>query len=621
MAAPDPKRQYQQQQQQVPPEYKPFEEAGEKRNPINETNAQAIKDWLNNLKPKFIEYLAKKTAVNQQRLVQSGENMAQAYRAFMAQEQAAAESAYGFSQHLWNYLTLYRGEIVGHYLDEAAWEVIFSAMGPVGNMMRMAYQKNITWKMAWMKNILNPNAIYYYVNALPAQAAFDVLKYPGRAVFAILEAGGAPLLSKVHVPEWHYDKLQGRWTQEVKQKVVFAPLFRAIQTSHALADHLDKTNGLSYDKKRFNSWLEETNNTFTEAYFNHDKNKLKQLLKKYDGNIFRHALANTASRLRSTERDPLSYLVALIGGLIWDFSLGLILNTLRLGITRAIGVIPGINALRGQLIKFFTSNSWLQTASMGRVTGSTFLKGTFSTTTASSTYGGAWLGTQIAKILGIPALPAQIIGGGLGAIAGSIYTTSLKLANIPAAINWTQTYQDLRMAANSQTLARAYAQELLDQGYIRGGRGLLTKGYGLEPLSFRPGPMMNLASWLNRNWLVRLPINGFVLKDILLRVLPPEFLGVKILGIPLGGIVNWLPAIDYLWQIKGGLLRTLTQPSFKLFGKTFVTPYYRFLSLQNPSSFLSKVAQSLRFQWLKIGYGEPAGFLYQERPWLKGINQ
>ncbi|MBU2052330.1 hypothetical protein KKH13_03960, partial [Patescibacteria group bacterium] len=27
------------------------------------------------------------------------------------------------------------------------------------------------------------------------------------------------------------------------------------------------------------------------------------------------------------------------------------------------------------------------------------------------------------------------------------------------------------------------------------------------------------------------------------------------------------------------------------------------------------------FQWLKIGYGEPAGFLYQERPWLKGINQ
>lgn len=622
LAAPSIKRQAQPQPAAAIPEYRPVEEAvGKKRNPINETNAAAIKTWLNNLKPKFLEYLAKKTAVNQRRLIESGQNITQAYQAFMAQERAAAESAYGFSRHLWDYLTLYRGEVVGYYLDEAAWEVIFSALGPIGNMMRAAYFQNISWKMAWMKNVLNPNAIYYYFHALPMRTAFDVLKYPGRAVFAILEAGGAPLLSRAHVPEWHYDRLQGKWTYRVEQKTLFTPLMRAIQASHTLAEAVDKTNGLSYDKNRFASLLEETNHNFVEALKNKDNAGLKQLLKKYDGGILKHSLANTARRLRSTERDPLSFLVSLIVGSVWDFSLGLVLNALRLGAIKALSLVPGVNTLRGQLIKFFTSNRWLQTAQMSRIAGSAFLKGTFSLTTASTAYGGAWLGAQIAKLLGIPALPAQIIGGGLGTITGSIYSTALKLSNAPAAVNWTQTFQDLRFAAESQTVARIYAQELLEQAYIRGGRGLFAKGFGLEPLSFRPGPIMKFASWLNRAWWARFPINGFVWRDILLRVLPPELLAIKILGIPLGGVVNWLPAIDYFWQVKGGLLRTLTKPYWNILGKTYATPYYRAFSLSNYNSFVSKTLRGLQNQWLKFAYGEPAGFLYAEKGWLQWVNK
>lgn len=635
MALPDInfKRKFQPQTPPLPPEYKPLEDIGSKKlNPLNDKNAEAVKAWLNNLKPKFLEYLAKvrggyeaKKLENLQRLAKAGHNVDQLYKEFLSHEQIAGESAYGFSQHLWNYLTLYRGEIASIYLDEAAWELIFSALGPVGNMMRAAYEKNMSWKMAWMKNILNPNAIYYYLYSLPTRAAFDVAKYPGRAVFAILEAGGAPLLTKAHVPVWNHKTNE----YEYKQKVIFAPLFRAIQASHTLADQIDKANGLTYDQKQFNSWFEETNNHFTDALISHDQNRLKQLLNRYDGGILRKALANTARRLKSTERDPLSFLVSLIVGSIWDFSLGLILNTLRLGIVKTIGLIPGVNALRGHLIRFFTSNSWLQTAQMSRITGQTFLKGTFSMTTASSTYGGVWLGTQIANTFGIPALPAQLIGGGLGTILGSVYTTALKMSamsNLPLPYNpikWAQMYQDLRLAASSETFARIYAQPLLDKYYVRGGRGLLPANLGIleEASSLRPGPIANLATWLNRNWLVRLPINGLVVKDILLKVLPPEFLAIKVLGVPIGLMVNWLPAIDYFWQIKGGLFKTLTQPSIRLFGRTFTTPYYRVFSLQNPNSLFTRATQNLRFQWLKIGYGDPAGFLYQEKPWLQKINQ
>src|SRR3989344_6593587 len=129
MASPDPKRQQQSQQQQVPPEYTTADFFGKTPSvipqDINWKNAPEIEEWLNNLKPKFFKYL-EDNKFN------------------------AASSANLFSNHLINYLTLYRGELVGHYLSEGAWETIFSALGPIGNMMRFAYTKDYQWKMKWM---------------------------------------------------------------------------------------------------------------------------------------------------------------------------------------------------------------------------------------------------------------------------------------------------------------------------------------------------------------------------------------------------------------------------------------------------------------------------------------
>ncbi len=558
LAAPDLKRQVQPQPTAAPPVYQPLEEiAGKKRNSINAENQEAIKAWLNHLKPGFFEYLEQKKS-------------------------DAGISAYVFSRKLWDYLTLYKGELIGQYLDEATWELLFSALGPIGNMMRAAYFKNYSWKMAWQKNLLNPDSIYYYMYALPTRAAFDVLKYPGRAAFAILQKGGAPLLSRVFVPEEKYDPIKGEWVAKVKEEIVFGPLQQAIQASHIAADGLDKAAGtlsLVETNQALSRALTSLKNAKTFSEKQEARWAVDDLVKKVDSTVFKRILGNTARRLRSTERDPISFLVSLIGGAIWDLSAGLVLNIVRKAATTALNLIPGFVTLRAQIMEFFTSNRWLNTARIGGATSQAFFRGVFSPTTAASGY----LGYGLAG--GSPLLQAVFTPTFAG--LGAFYNIGLKMAANPQLINWLNAYDDLVLKASDPGLSIAeqnYYRVQLDKNFL---------GTANKFLNFGPGPLTRFAGWLNRNWLVRIPINGLAARSLMLNLLPANVLASQFLGLPLSTWANYLPAIDYFWQIKGKLfekfIQKWTQPTWNILGRQVLTPYFRVFSLQNPASLAFRV--------------------------------
>jgi len=554
LAAPDLKRQVQPQVTTAPPEYKPFEEAGKKRNSINETNKEAIKSWLNRLKPGFFEYLEQKKYIG-------------------------GLSAYAFSRHLWDYLTLYKGELIGFYLGEASWELLFSALGPIGNMMRAAYFKNYSWKMAWQKNLLNPNSIYYYMQALPTRAAFDAIKYPGRAAFAILQKGGAPLLTRVFVPEEKYDPVKGEWVEKVKEEVVFGPLHKAIQASHIAADTLDKAAGtlsLTQTNQELSHALTNLKNAKTFSEKQEARWAVNDLVKKIDSTIFKRILGNAARRLRSTERDPLSFLVSLIGGAIWDLSAGLVLNLIRKTATTALNLIPGFITLRAQIMEFFTSNRWLNTANIGGITTQSFFRGVFSPTTVSSGY----LGYSLAG--SSPLLQAVLTPTFAG--LGAFYNIGLKMAANPQLINWLNAYDDLVLKATdpgSSIAEQNYYRTQLDKNFLSVDPKISSSGFG-------PGTLTRFAGWLNRNWLA-----GLAARSLMLNLLPANVLASEFLGLPLSTWANYLPAIDYFWQIKGKLfekfIQKWTQPTWNILGRQVLTPYFRVFSLQNPASIAFRV--------------------------------
>ena len=183
-------------------------EGAKKRQDFNWSNRQHIEDWLNGLKPGFYKYLADKKL-------------------------EAETSNVRLSQHLYNYLTLYKGQIVGEFLSEGAMEMLFSALGPIGNLWRSGYGKNIEWKMAWMKNPLNPDALYYYLKALPERKAFELALLPVEKTIAILAKGGGPFT------ETTFRDYSGK----IQHRYIFTPLLRATQAAHIAADGIDKLAG------------------------------------------------------------------------------------------------------------------------------------------------------------------------------------------------------------------------------------------------------------------------------------------------------------------------------------------------------------------------------------------
>ncbi|MBU1500353.1 hypothetical protein KKE48_05805, partial [Patescibacteria group bacterium] len=211
--------------------------------------------------------------------------------------------------------------------------------------------------------------------------------------------------------------------------------------------------------------------------------------------------------------------------------------------------------------------------------------GTFSMTTASSTYAGASVGGWIANALGLPAYPFQIIGGGVGATFGSIYTTSLKMSytRIPA---WVQEYQTFKGAQTWR----------LDEGGVWGEQGLKENFINRGRLGFGPGPLTRFANWLHNNPFARLPINGFMIAD----------LGVRFLG--------WSPwaypsliAGDYLWQVKGKLGQIIWEKWLGPPIKDFAAKIY------------GKYIFPRWAQFAKFGLPGEAGLTFIDKPWLRGL--
>jgi len=652
MPTPDPKPQ--QQKQQAPPEYTTKAAFEQKfrttANNINWKNAQDIEDWLNNLKSGFHDYLSEHP---------------EALR--------AAAYSQGFAQHLWDYLSLYRGQIVSHILSEASWELIFSALGPIGNTMRYAYHKDISWKQAWLQNPLNPNAYYYYFQSLPTRKAFEVLQYPMKAGYAILAHGGAPLIKKIY----YQQDISGKtgWHKQTKSQYVFTPTWTASLVGHKLADNLDKLSGFPTDtfrpsdrqpspwekyvdtkntniksaqkkiqlaKNKFKWGLDDAARKKAQLELKKANKNLQSILNHYDGSylqaIFRKGLSNTARRLRQTQRDPLSYLLALAGGTIWDLAATILIRPITAALNKAINYIPGLSNLKAATAEFFTSNRWLSSARIAGITTSSFVKGTVSPFTVSSAYLGTQYAATLADFIGqitgnlglasAIKLPLQITLGATWGGVGAFYNISLQMATNPrykaTLVNWLTGYQKHYSILNNPKAT--LAQKNLARAWIKDN---FIRGLKSGPFTSKPGPFTKFAGFLNKNWLLRLPLNGFAARHFIQNYLPDPILNIDILGIPLGTIVNWLPAIDYLWQIKGNLAHFLakkwTLRTWRIFGKSFASPHWRLFSLQNPHSWFGKIYSKYIYpSWLKIAKvplvdSAPIGqgVFSIDKPWLR----
>lgn len=515
------------------PEYKPTETVTEKpakKNEIGPGNAKQIEEKLNGLKSYIYDYFSKS----------SGSTIRAAY------------GSQAFTHNLLQSLSLYRGELAHFYLAEGAWEMIFSALGPIGDLMRKGYGKKIQWQMDWMKNPLNANAVYYYLNSLPTQKAFEVAFIPLKGAFGILARGGAPLISQAT-----YNDSKGITHKEF----VFTPFLRATQFADKAADSLDRQSGVPTDSffGQYERFIEQKHKDFSEALkeLDHAKEmgqpsrlfgakrnaqqKSREVFNKYDGGFWQQVLrpgrVNMARRLREHHRDPISYLLAIVGGAIWDFIATLTIRPLLTLATRLVNLVPGVSVLRARLTQFLTSNKWLGTAEMGTLTGRSIFSGIFSPTTVSAGYLGYHL---------FPDSPiAQAILTPTFAGAGAYYNVAVKLANLEKTmlrtgrigpIGWYREFEAAKLAGNDAFLQQKYFKSWLG----------------------RPGPLLKFSNFLYENRWLRLPINGWALQALLSQ-LPAEFLASKFLGLPVGFWINSLPVLNYLWQIKGWLAEGFTE--------------------------------------------------------------
>ncbi|MBU1500241.1 hypothetical protein KKE48_05235 [Patescibacteria group bacterium] len=533
------------------PEYKiPLEEKPAPKTPLGPDNAKFIENWLNGIKPGFYEYLAAKAKADPGKF-------------------SAATDRRAFTDNFLTYFAMYRGQLPEILLDELGKSLLWGALGPVGGVWEKYYYWDMQRKVKWMKNPLNPNALYYWLNSLPTQKAFKVAFIPFKAAWGIFSRGSGPLFTKAvyqYTERNPYNLDYGK--SKLKEDYFFTPLLKFSQGTVKLADNLDKTihwvnpeitnkhlnrvlDDLKQAKGQFLSSRivgDELTRKNAATSFSKARRNLRNELNRHDGNFlqswFNPLKKNLSRRLKHVSRDPLNGILALLAGSIMDIVIGIAGNFVRAAVSKVINHIPGLNALRAQINEFFTSSRWFRIANTARIGGATignFGKALVSPTSFSSSYVGAGAGGWVANALGLPILPGQIIGGGIGYGLGTFYKTSLNLVHDfryfnPEGNGWIQKYE----AAKPTSLkgwaidAGAPGEQFIRSNYIKG---------------FKPGPFSNFANWLYENPYARLPVNGFVIAD----------LGVKLLG--------WNPWIaypsfiagDWIWQTRGAWSSAVTR--------------------------------------------------------------
>ena len=535
-----------------------------KKNNIGPQNAKPLEKFLNDFRPRFDAYMAEKKI-------------------------DAATSSHEFTQNLMAMLAMYRGDLAHFYLSEGAMEMFFSSLGPIGDLWRAGYEKNYRLKMKWMMNPLNPNSVYYYLNSLPAKQAFKILYLPAKATWAILTHGGAPFTARATYMERKYDPEKGPY-QVVKQGNFFSPKLKMSQVADVLADGLGTFIGPSPSHDDFADVLDVLKTaklSGDKKAIKNAKNNVRLLLDRHNSfsglanfpkAILRKGLINSYRRLKRHERDPISYILSLLGGSFFDLIMTATLRPLAVIANKLINLIPGVNILRTQLAEFLSSNRVLTTARIGGTSISSFVRGVLSPTTFSFGYVGYNL---------VPGSPlAQAILTPTFAGIGAFYKTAVNLANLGIydrygelnPVGWVRRYDALVAQRDLQTL---------EKGYLKG---------------FKPGPVTRFADFLHHNWLVRIPINGWVAADFLSPLMQ------RLYGWNSVTTHAVFTAVDYFWQIKGPLFRTIGDfisqiPAVQRlvasiqFGITFPLQNWWFNMVYKATSFQQSLVGAIPTQW------------------------
>ena len=130
-----------------------------------------------------------------------------------------------------------------------------------------------------------------------------------------------------------------------------------------------------------------------------------------------------------------------------------------------------------------------------------------------------------------------------------------------------------------------------------------------KQFSFTNSPLTSLTTFLYEHPYARLPLKGFAIKSALLQYLPAEILAlpVPILNVPLSTLVNYLPLIDYLWQIKNPLFADILaviakSPIGRFFGSRIYAPINNLMIQAMYKPYLPGVSGGFKTGWLSTRY-------------------
>ena len=603
---------------------------------------------------------------------------------------AASSGAQIAGQHLTNWLIQARGDFEP-YLKGATGEMIKNFLGPIGDAWRVLESAGAKLQQPQaISPLLDPYLVDRAVKKLEHQS-FEVIRAPFRATFAILANMGLPgvkiLYSSAPVYNEHTEKIEYQPITRVVP-TIFHKLFSFTEKTADGIDHWTKTpTGHLLEHAYQHQFLEDLNHAInihdqrqkTYALDKSGRNKLAllsasrnlhRLMDRYDGretikykkgkilnqlgddtkNFFRgltrKSLIGIAKNLRRTDRDPLTYIGALVGSLAWEVIAGATINPLTYVFSRILRLVPGYNVARA-----YITNSILNSpgATSGRIFGTNFkslVKGTLSLNTLASSY----LGFQLGQTL-IPNSPFGLATGTIAGGLGAFYTTGLTniiqgaplidlvsgatvsmpgLGAMPTQVQWY-----FEQTASGPIYRRAFwglgAQQPV---YLPSSEiGIQTnlkyfespawqKVFGVTPGGWN-APISKFSAWLWRHPYTRLPIKGFALRSLLLNLLPAEVLSLNVAGIPVSTIVNALPFIDYFWQVKRVLgfdiLSSLAKsPAGQWVGNRIYAPIQsRFINLLYDPNIVTPEGTGFRTLTRWFNSLSPINPGLQARPWLQ----
>src|SRR3989344_7046520 len=535
---------------------------------------------------------------------------------------AISSGAQVAGQHLTNWLTQARGNLAP-YLDGATGEMVKTFLGPIGDAWRLL--ESVDTKLYQTQSIsplLDPYAIDRAVKKLEHQS-FEVIRAPFRLGFAILANAGLPGVKVLYSMAQVYNEYAGKYGRNKYDRkygqVEFQPITRIVPTAfyklfsftEKTADRIDRwtksptghllehvyqhqflhdlNHAIKIHKHARDAYRSSKSEISRKAFLSASKN-LSRLMDRYDGRniisykkgkilnqlgadagnffrgISRRSLTNIAKHLRRTDRDPLTYLGALVGGILWELVGGTAINSVGYALSRIMRLVPGYNVVRAYIAEGILGSP---TATSARIFG-TNLRSLFKGTLSLNTFSSFYLGSQLGQVL-FPNSPFAIAPGILSGGLGAFYTTGLinitngtplidiasgapitlpGLGAMPAQVQWyfeqTQTGPLMRRAFWGLGGERpGYMPTSRILGYDKVGietnlkyfdplkQPRLTKWLGATNSPWS-APITRFSAFLWRHPYFRLPIKGFALRSLLLNLLPPQVLAMNIVGIPVG---------------------------------------------------------------------------------------